>query len=163
MQLFNLKEKTMSVYDHPRYVQAGMNRHVLQLILLIGITLAASLTFKAPIIFMTGGIMTLAYGAIVFHLYYSLTRDNFLCLNGYCHEILASDTIPIRRANRKKYIVVKPNDPANNNTYLIPYTTKLIFCNEGDSIDLYTFKSGIYVNQDDNIVISNPVFLKISK
>ena len=107
--------------------------------------------------------MSLIYGGVVYHIYYALTRDNMLCMDGYCHEVMISEMPLGKLTRRKTYVVVKPEDKDNTYTYLIPYRKNLSKCNEGDKVSFYTFQSGVYMNADDNVVVNTPVFLKVTK
>jgi len=152
-------EKTLSLSDHPRYVQVKMTLNFATLFILIAITISALITFKNLEIFIAAFCITAIHSLINLHLYYILTRDKALILKGVCIDIREIKAPLVFKTKFMAKILIKSDDAENNNTYIIPYKLKYM-CNTGDRVELYTMKNSIYIDMNDNIVISAPLFIK---
>ncbi len=155
-----VEKKVMELNDHPKYVQTGFNKHILFMIILIGCTLAAALSFRKILFLLYGFVICFIYAAITLHLYYILTRDKALVLKGVCVDITTSNLPFTKKAASK--ILIKDIDDDNPRTYAIAYQGKYN-CNIGDEIELYTVRNAMYLDTNEYVVISRPLFIKVNK
>ncbi len=161
-KIFRLPEKTITFSDYPKYVQMGMYRHFLYLFLLVGCTIAAGISFRSIIVFLMGLLITIGYGFVVFHLHYTLSRDNALVLEGECFDYEESNLPSISKTKRYDKAMIQSTMPGNDRIYLVPLS-KIKKCTIGSKISLYTLPNGIYENSDGYIVIPNPIFYSVKR
>ena len=156
-----MKEKKLSLSDHPQFVQTGFYKYILGCILLLLSTFAAFISIKSLMILLLGGISSIALIGITLHLYYILTRDKALILDAVCIDITKTDT-PLSKRLHVEKLLFKANDTSNDRTYSL--VNKATYnCNIGDKITIYTTKDALFLDGNEYVVINNPLFIKVSK
>lgn len=158
--MLRLNEIKLSLSDHPQYVQNGFNKHILFATMIVLCTLAAAISLRSGFVLLYGGLVSLIYFCIIFHLYYMLTRDKVLVFEGKCIDIISIG--PGTKKIGATKLVLKSVDQNNDRTYSIVNKSSY-HCNIGDGVSLYTTENAMYVDSNDYVVINRPLFIKITK
>lgn len=151
----------MELSDHPQYVQNGFNKNILFLVLLVGCSIAAVLTFRILYAFIYAIVVCALYTFHVIHEYFLLTRGETLVLEGRCVDIIEGNS-PLTKKTSLSKIIIRPLDKDNDMTYAIPYR-KQYHCNIDDEVSLYTVSNAIYMDSNDYVIINRPLFIKVTK
>ena len=165
MSFFKIAERKLLLSEHPQYVQTGFYRHIFWLVMLICITLAGTITTRTLEMLLLGGVLSLLYTAYILYLYYVLSRDKALVLEGVCidvEQIKIKTFFGITAKLRNTKVTLKSISEGNDYRYVVPYRA-VRRCDYNDRVSLYTLPSAIYEDSNGNVVISNPLFTKITK
>lgn len=145
-----LGKKQINISEYPELIRKSFFNRVIWGYIATGALLISLFKTRSLPFIACGIVACVVYWGLIFIMYYQLTRDKLLYLEGTADKIVNGITKYIR------YIQIK----ANSRVYRIPY--KMSYngrYEDGCLISLYIAHGNIYEDNDGVVMLENPLFI----